>query len=254
MLTALVLPVGCSATPTVDTSLNKALIVDQLSVTNANPAFITAATHILESYGFTVDIQSGANITVDFYNKLPSMGYRFILLRVHSGTLVSEEGNKVTKSDTTYLFTNENYSTTKYVGDQLADRVSNALMEDNSPLVFAVNSEYIKRAAGTFNRTFILAMGCESYKYDDLAIAFVEKGAAAYIGWSDIVTLNHVDDVTLDLLNNLFIANMTLSRGISATTNHMGKDPYYDSYMKYYPSFSGNNTVAEIIKQPQNEK
>jgi hypothetical protein len=255
VLAALILPAGCSApAATVDNNLNKAVIVDQLSLRQPNPEFIAAATHTLESYGFTVDVWKGADITVDFYHRLPSMGYRFILLRVHSGLLVSLEGDTVKVLDTTYLFTAENYSTNKYVGDQLADRVSNAVMEDNTPLVFAINSEFIKRANGKFNNSIILAMGCESYKYDDMPAAFIEKGAAAYVGWSDVVSLEHVDDVTLDLLNNLCSANMTLSQGIASTLERLGKDPYFGSYLKYFPSASGNSTVAELIRQPSNEK
>jgi hypothetical protein len=246
---ALVLPAGCgSPTPTVTPDLNKAAIVDQLSLRESNPEFIATATKLLESYGFTVDLWQGAAVTVDFYHRLPGMGYKFIVLRVHSGLLISLEADNTTRTlDTTYLFTSENYSTTKYVSDQLADRVSNAMMDENSPLVFAVNSEYIKRADGKFNNSIILAMGCESYKYDDLPAAFIEKGAAAYIGWSDVVTLDHVDVVTLDLLNNLCSANMTLSQSIASTFSRFGKDPYFGSFMKYYPSASGNSTVAQII-------
>jgi hypothetical protein len=254
LLVALVLPAGCSPTPTVEEPLNKAVIVDQLSLRDPNPEFIVAATEILESFGFTVDVWQGLDITVDFYHKLPSMGYRFVLLRVHSGTLVSQEGDAVTVSNTTYLFTTENYTTTKYVGDQLADRVSNALMEENTPLVFAVNSEFMRRADGQFNGSFILAMGCESFKYNDMPAAFLEKGAAVYIGWSDVVTLEYVDRATLDLLNNLFTANMTLSEGITTTLNRLGYDPYFGSHLKCAPSASANRTMVDILGQLSNEK
>ncbi len=247
------MPASCSApAPTFTPDLNKAAIVDQLSLRQPNPEFIAAATHTLESYGFTVDVWQGADITVDFFNRLPSMGYRFVLLRVHSGLLVDEEGKPV--FDKTYLFTAENYTSNRYIGDQLADRVSNALMEADYPLVFAVNSEFIKRAEGAFNGSFILAMGCESFKLDDMPAAFIEKGAAVYIGWSDVVTLEYVDSATLDLLNNLFTANMTLSQGISSTLNRLGKDPYFGSYLKCAPSSSANNTMVDILGQLSNEK
>jgi hypothetical protein len=254
VLAALLFPTGCNTEPTQEPTTNKAVIIDQLSVRNPNPEFITQATNILESYGFEVDVWRGNDITVDFYYKLPSMGYRFVILRAHSGLLVSLENGQPVYLDTTYLFTTENYSTNKYVGDQLADRVSNAVMEDNSPLVFAVNSEFIKRAAGKFSNSIILAMGCESYKYDDMPAAFMEKGASAYIGWSDTVTLQHVDGVTLDLLQNLCSENMTLSQGIASTMSLLGNDPYYNSYLKYFPSASGNSTVAELLGQPSDEE
>ncbi len=254
VLAALLLPAGCNSEPTATPVTNKAVIVDQLSLRQPDPEFITQATNILKSYGFEVDVWSGNDITVDFYNKLPSMGYRFVILRSHSGLLVSLENNEPVYLDTTYLFTTENYTTNKYIGDQLADRVSNAEMEENSPRVFAVNSEFIKRADGKFNNSIILAMGCESFKYNDMAAAFLEKGASAYIGWSDIVTLQHVDDATLDLLKNLLTDNLTFAQSISATTSKLGNDPYYNSHLKCAPSASANSTVEELLGQPLNSK
>jgi hypothetical protein len=247
LLITLVLPAGCSNNPTTEQPLDKAVIIDQLSLHDPNPEFIATAKQILESFGFTVDVWQGEDINVDFYRKLPAMGYRFVLLRVHSGTLVSQEGETTTTSDTTYLFTNEEYSATKYVMDQLSDRVSNALMQEDTPLVFAVNSEFIKSADGTFNGSFILSMGCESFKYNDMPAAFLEKGASVYIGWSDIVTLEYVDKATIDLMTNLFTAKMTLSEGISTTLNRLGYDPYYNSYLKCTPSSSANKTMVDIL-------
>ena len=122
-------------------------------------------------------------------------------------------------------------------------------MDENIPLVFAVNSEFIKDAKGRFDRTVVLAMGCESYEYDDMPLAFAEKGASVYVGWSSVVTLEHVDIVALDLLNNLCTENMTLAQGISRTMADLGNDPYFDSYLKFYPAENGNMTVRELIGQ-----
>jgi hypothetical protein len=157
------------------------------------------------------------------------------------------EGDQIIELDTTYLFTAENYSSSKYVSDQLADRVSNALMEEDTPLVFAVNSEFMARADGDFNKTVILAMGCESYTHDDLPLAFIGKGASAFIGWSDTVSLDYVDRSTLELLKNLCTEDMTISGGVAATMEKMGTDPYFDSYLKYYPAANENSTIAELI-------
>ena len=248
-LAAAVMPAGCRTTDNENSGGNKAAIIDQLYIREPNPAFIAEATRILESYGFEVDVWQGADITVDFYRKLPSLGYRFIIFRVHSGLLLSLEGDTPIALDTTYLFTAENYTTTRYVGDQLTDKVSNALMDENYPLVFAVNSEFIKSADGKFKNTIVLVMGCESYKYDDMPTVFIEKGASVYIGWNDVVSLHHADDAMLDLLDNLCSANMTIAGGISQTMVNMGSDPYFGSYLKYYPSASGNSTVAELIRE-----
>jgi len=226
----------------------RAAIVDQLYLLEPNPTFIAEATQMMESYGFTVDLWQGEEITVDFYRELPKQGYKLIVLRVHSGLLLSLEEEGVEPLENTYLFTGEKYATTKYISEQLPDEVSNALMFEAYPLVFAVNSEFIKDAKGNFDNTAIIAMGCESYYFDDMAIAFIEKKASVYIGWSRLVSLEYVDTATLDLLGNLCTENMTISQGTARTMAEIGHDPYFHSYLKYYPAESGSKKIRELIR------
>ena len=228
----------------------KAAIVDQLYLLEANPTFIEKTTEILESYGFTVDLWQGEEITVEFYRELPKQGYKLIVFRVHSGLLLAlVTAHQLVPSETTYLFTGETYTTTKYVSEQLTDRVSNALMTTEYPLVFAVNSEFIRNDLnGDFDNTVIIAMGCESYYFDDMADAFIEKGASVYMGWNGVVSLDYTDNATLDLISNLCIENMTVERGIAKTMTKLGFDPYFRAYMKLYPAKSGKQTIRELIK------
>ncbi len=227
---------------------DRAAIVDQLYILEPNPAFISEASRRLKSNGFEVDLWQGNDITVEFYRKLPSFNYKFIIFRIHSGILLSLEEEGVTPLPATYLFTAENYTTTRYVTEQLTDKVSNALMVEDFPLVFAVNSDFIKDTKGNYNNAVILAMGCESYSYDDMPPTFIDKGASAYLGWNHVVSLEYVDEVTLNLLGNLCAANMTLAQGIEKTMADCGSDPYFESYLKYYPEESGDKTVRELIR------
>jgi hypothetical protein len=248
LLCAVILFTGCnSGTPTESGEL-KAAIVDQLYLLQPNPDFIAKNKQLLESMGFKVDIWQGNDITVDFYRDLPSKGYRFILLRVHSGTLIEiQDGQQVELPDT-YLFTAEDYSTTKYVSDQLADKVSYAVMDENAPEVFAVNAAFIKSAKGQFNKTVIISMGCESYRHSDLQEAFMEKGASVYVGWSDVVTLDHVDKVTLKLMQDLITGGLTLQKGIASVTDEFGYDPYFASYLKLFPEDKGAMTLRQLAE------
>lgn len=248
VLAASVILSGCDSPAQDDNGPDRAAIVDQLYIREANPAFIADLTQILESYGFEVDLWQGAQITVDFYRELPGRGYKLIVFRVHSGLLLSLEGEEVKPLENTYLFTAENYTTTKYVSEQLTDKVSNAMMAENFPLIFAVNSKFIQGTKGDFNNTVIIAMGCESYYYDDLPTTFIEKGASAYIGWNTIVSLEYVDAAMLNLLDNLCTGNMTLTRGIESTMDELGYDPYFDAYLKLYPPESGSKTISELIE------
>ncbi len=248
LLAALVAWAGCRDTDKGRDKAVKAAIIDQLYLLEANPAFIENATQILDAYGFTVDLWQGAEVTVDFYRKLPAMGYKLIVFRVHSGLLMSLEKEGAKPLNTTYLFTAENYTTTRYVQDQLTDKVSNAMMYEKYPLVFAVNSAFIQGAGGRFEKTVVIMMGCESYYYDDMPAAFVEKGAAAYVGWSAVVSLAHVDKAALDLLRNLCQKNLTLAESVSRTMADLGQDPSFGAYLKYYPPASGNLTVPQLIQ------
>ena len=247
-LAAIALSSGCQSPAGDDNGPDRAAIIDQLYILESNPTLIAEATQILESYGFTVDLWQGDEITVDFYRELPKRGYKLIVLRVHSGLLLAMEGEEVKPLERTYLFTAENYTTTRYVSEQLTDKVSNALMTEDSPLIFAVNSKFIQDAKGEFNNTVIIAMGCESYYYDDLPEAFIKKGASAYIGWSTVVSLEYVDTVVLDLLGNLCTENMTLAQGMARTMDKLGYDPYFDAYLKHYPAESGDRTLSELIR------
>jgi hypothetical protein len=246
---AVILPAGCGQKPAVIPEF-KAAIIDQLYLRQPNAEFVAQSKTLLESLGLKVDIWQGNDITVDFYRKLPSMGYRFILLRVHSGTLMQlGDNNTAVEMPYTYLFTAEKYSTTRYVSDQLADKVAYAIMEEDTPEVFAVNSQFIKSANGTFDNTFILSMGCESYRHDDLQQAFIAKGASMYIGWSEIVTLDHVDKVTLALLQDYCSGNLTIQQGIESVTADLGVDPYFGSYLKFFPVSNGGQTLKEILEK-----
>lgn len=247
-LTVLMLT-SCDSTPEEpDGAQDRVAIIDQLYLLESNPTFIAETTALLESYGFTVDLWQGEGITVDFYRELPQRGYQLIVLRVHSGILLSLEESKIEPLKKTYLFTGETYTTTKYVAEQLTDKVSNALMTEDYPLIFAVNSEFIQDCKGNFDNTLIIAMGCESLYFDDMAIAFIAKGASVYIGWNTLVSLRYVDTATLDLLGNLCRENMTVAQGIARTMAEVGHDPYFHAYLKHYPPESGRKNIKELIK------
>ncbi len=62
-----------------------AAIVDQLSLTQPNPDFISSARSLLGEAGYTVDYFPGERVTVDFYRTLPQRDYDLILLIVHAG-------------------------------------------------------------------------------------------------------------------------------------------------------------------------
>jgi len=229
----------------------RAAIVDQLYLLSPNQSFIEKATGLLETYGFEVDVWQGEKVTVDFYRKLAGYGYRLIILRAHGGIMqqVSQEGISVREE--TYLFTGETYQSSAHPLEQLSGRLQKALMTQDYPMVFAVNSGFIRNELdGRFNNTVFINMGCSSGYIDDLASAFVDKGASAYLGWNATVTLSYVDEVTLILLKKL-ASGEKMSEAIKQTRAETGNDPYYQSRLTLYPGEAADKNLAELTRLPK---
>jgi hypothetical protein len=109
VLAPLVLLVGCFPNRQMNDRLDAA-IIDQLSLYQPNPTFIADVSQQLQAQGFTVDVYSGSQVTVDLYENLPAHGYEIIIFRAHAGFLSEDSGGEV--KGPTYLFTGENYVVT----------------------------------------------------------------------------------------------------------------------------------------------
>jgi hypothetical protein len=234
--------------PPDNTGKPKAAIVDQLSSFRENEAFITNVTRELEDYGFAVDLYQGDNITVDFYRGLSGHGYKLIIFRAHSGLLEGEQGtyNKTT------LFTNEEYSSIKYVTDQLKDRLFEASIAEGYPWVFSISPKFISESmTKKFDNTVIIMMGCAGIYLPDLAQAFIDKGASAYLAWDASVELDYVDKATLYLIRQLCSEKATVKQAVDSTMDVIGPDPKHGAELKYYPYYpsgTGYKTLEELIR------
>ena len=226
---------GCSSPEFRNTAENKAAIIDQLNPTEPNPDFVTRATANLENHGFKVDYFSGEAVTLELYRQLPAAGYSLIIFRSHSGLLgTGQKGDQQT-----CLFTNQLYSQTGELTDQLFDRVVKARV-DNGPVLFGIGADFVSSSMqGRFQNTTVIMMGCSSFKKDDLAQAFIEKGAAAYCGWTTEVMLNYDEDVTLRLLDGILELN-SMETAVNTAMQEKGPDPETGATLKYYLDPAGN--------------
>jgi len=223
----------------------RAVIVDQLSTFQENEDFITEVTRELEDYGFEVDLYQGDEITVDFYRGLPTHGYKLIVFRAHSGLLAEDEEIIVR----TVLFTNEEYSPLKHYDDQLHDRLVMARVNERYPMVFGIPPKFISESMeGKFDDAVIIMMGCSGIFLEDLAKAFVGKGASVYLAWHGSVELYYVDGATPYLMGRLCSGNLTIAEAVDSTMNAKGPDPEHKAVLKYYPSGNGDKTLEELIK------
>jgi len=217
-----------SAVPTMagPAAAPRAAIVDQLSLTQPNPAFVETVTDLLEQAGYAVDYYPGEEVTVEFYRYLPTLGHKLIIFRVHSA-LGREDGQL---ADWVTLFTADPYDATWYVSEQAQHSLSRVSYEEYGPKYFGIMPGFIKSSMeADFPDTTIIIMGCDGLRSDKIAEAFVQKGAKAVVAWDGLVSSTHTDTATEHLLQHLLIDELTLKEAIAQTMAEVGPDPVYDS-------------------------
>jgi hypothetical protein len=221
----------------------KAAIVDHLSLTAPNQTFVQTAATILTKANYTVDYFSGEKVTVNFFRNLPSGGYTLIVLRVHSALGTNN-------APPLALFTSEPLDSRKYVNEQLTDQLQGVVFLPYRPgdkYYFGIPPKFIKLSMkGELSNSVIIAMGCDGLAYTDMAQAFIEKRAKAYISWNGSVLASHTDQATIHLLQNLVIDNQTIKQAVETVMKEVGLDLEYNSQLTYYPLEVGEQTIENI--------
>ena len=222
----------------------RAAIVDQLYNLRENPAFVANVTGELEDLGFEVDLYQG-DITVGFYRRLPAYGHKLIILRAHSG-LMAQNGKILRR---TLLFTNEEYDRMWYPLEQLDERVAMGVGVPGHPVMFGITPKFVTESMkGEFDDTVIVLMGCAGIVLTDLAEAFIDKGASAYLAWDGPVMLRYVDEATPHLIRQLCLEKATIKEAVASTMNVIGPDREYGAELTYYPVGSGDKTLEELLQ------
>ena len=206
-----------------------AAIVDQLSLTQANPTFIASASAILQDAGYVVDYFPGEQVTVDFYRGLAVRDYDLLVLRVHSGRIVED----ASKTDDVILFTGEPYDIAKAERDQLAGRVGWARYNQDASPLFGIMPAFIDESMlGNFDDTLIVMMGCDGLRSQRMAQAFLDKGASAFVSWSRPVSADHTDAATERLLEHLLLEGLDTAVAAAQTAAEVGPDPFYGAELR----------------------
>jgi len=218
--------------------LAKAAIVDHLSISWPNADFVKECTHLLEGAGYAVDYYRGEQVTVEFYRRLPSHGYKLILLRVHSAY--------IHKYLSLAMFTSEPYSKQRYVYEQLRNRVASGYIEPyrkGDPRYLVITDKFVRFSMkGSFDNAIIVMMGCTGIK-KCAATAFLQRGAKAYIGWNGPVSAHHTDRATMHLLKHLLVEKETIGNAVTKTMKNVGWEPNYKSTLLFWPIKAANYTV-----------
>ncbi len=241
-----------------------AIIVDQLSLTEPNPDFAEQATELLEEAGYRVDYRAGDAVTVDLYRRLPALGHEIIILRSHSARMEDETG----QTDDVALFTGEMIDLERYglvgVPDPIATAAAEALahgpdgagsdrplyspslVADLIPVFYDPDSGelpffgirpafFYKQLAGDFEaRPLVIMMGCDGLRSETLARAFTDRGARAFVSWSEPISAPHTDRATRRLLERLLDEGEDLPDAVRATRAEIGPDPTYGGELSYF--------------------
>jgi hypothetical protein len=220
----------------------KAAIVDQIGDSYpSNPEskriFNETVTALLLSRGFNVTYYRSSNVTVDFYEGLAKYDYGLIILRAHSAVRLDAK--------TVDFFTSEPFNPNNPMLDSGLLSRGNYEWEPGK-YYFAITPEFIESLDGYFPKSIIIATGCTSLNSTrtQMAQAFINKGAKAYIGWTDLVSMQYSDDTTTRFLQYLLTDNRTISQ--AANQCNELPDISYPGHLAYYPSNISNHKLADF--------
>ena len=82
---------------------------------------------------------------------------------------------------------------------------------------------------------------------NDMAQAFIDKGASAYLAWDDTVNADYVDEATVYLLREL-LKDSSMEEAVQKTVTEKGCDPSYGATLKYFPLENGDKTFRQLIQ------
>lgn len=223
----------------------KAAIIDQLSISHPNSFFIETATYILETANFTVDYYPREQVMIELYRDLAAYDYGLIIFRVHSG-----------REPVTFFFSGEPYNATEYVPEQQNEQIGECQAPDETLTHFSIRPLFVKNAMrGSFYKTVIIVIGCGSLHSTEMAQAFIEKGAAVYVGWNASLTAFQGDLATLSVINHLLLGNQTIKEAVDAAMREVGPCPMNElgttSVLSFYPSSSQNYTIPYVADASQ---
>jgi hypothetical protein len=226
-----------------------AVIIDQLSSTDANPEFVSDVTAQIESAGYHVDYVSGSKVTVEFFRRLPRSGYDLIIVRNHVGqlerrpitALVESNGQpSIVRGEWTHpvstFFTNEPYSRERHVEEQRQRLLGVSYYpppSEDGGRYFGITPEFIAASDGDFDGAVIVLMGCGGPGSAAMAQAFLDKGARSVVGWDGLVTAQHTDHAIADFLPRILRGEAPAS-AVASTMATAGADPTFGASLWHF--------------------
>ena len=226
-----------------NSEIPRAAIIDQLHNDKPNLEYQKNVTSYLTSAGYDVDLYTTDDITVNFYKKLPSMNYEFIVIRSHSlGDGTVEESAS--------LFTGELYRRDRYMDEQYAGQVGKGLpylpeeVERLGGWEMLRNETYCVVGAklvdelmvGTFPNSIIILGGCETTETTNLVDSLLQRGASQVVGWDGLVSSKDNDKVLMKLLENNLVNDFEIEDAVKSVMLEYDEQLALPAKLKYYTS------------------
>jgi len=226
-----------------NSGIPRAVIIDQLHNDIPNLEYQKNVTAYLTSAGYDVDLYTTDDITVNFYKKLPSMNYEFIVIRSHSlGDGTVEESAS--------LFTGEIYRKDRYMDEQYAGQVGKGLqylpaeverlggwemLRDET--YFVVGAKLVDELMiGSFPNSIIILGGCETTETTNLADSLLQRGASEVIGWNGLITAKDNDEVIISLLEDTLLNDVEIQQAVDSVMQEYYEKLAVRATLKYYSS------------------
>jgi len=226
-----------------NSEIPRAAIIDQLHNDKPNLEYQKNVTSYLTSAGYDVDLYTTDDITVNFYKKLPSMNYEFIVIRSHSlGDGTVEESAS--------LFTGEIYRKDRYMDEQYAGQVGKGvpylpaeverlggweMLRDET--YFVVGAKLVDELmVGAFPNSIIVLGGCETAETTNLADSLLQRGASEIIGWDGLVSSKDNDKVIMKLLEDTLVNDVEIQHALQSVIQEYDEKLALPATLKYYSS------------------
>jgi hypothetical protein len=193
-------------------------------------SFNTTMGQIVRSAGYGFDFYKFGAAGVEFFAHLPEKGYSVVLVLAH-GTGITDA-----------IATSDLYSSNQWVGDQLAGSVTRVKVNGADQEYFGLTPDFVAEMCGNFRGALVIYMGCYSMTNSAIAAAFVKKGAHAFVGWNNAVTIVWMEVVSQMLLRQL-LSGEPLGEAVNDVMGALGPTPVWGSQLLYYPGSASSYRV-----------
>ena len=171
---------GLSQSPETEeeTIVRRAAIIDGLSEDVPNPGLISEMSRLLESAGYNVTVFNGSRVNVELFKKLPKMGFKLIIMRLHGGRIRQPIGLFIGSG----IFA-EPFSEGKYEYEYYSGYLLKSVAYIGGKEYFVITPAYVsEKFQGKFPGSAIIILSCYSMWDQVLASSFIDRRASIVVG------------------------------------------------------------------------